>query len=59
MSANQMDYFEQKSSLDLTSFFKAKGLKMDKVGVPISGIAPPPKDSAWVATTDTPVDDEE
>lgn len=59
MSANQMDYFEQKPNLDLKSFFQAKGIKMDKAGVPVSGYAPPPKDTAWVAPVETPVGDEE
>ena len=57
MSANQMDYFDQKPDLDLSSFFKAKGLKMERIG-PVAGAAPPPKDTAWVAT-ETPPDEEE
>ena len=49
MTTSEMDYFEQKPNLDLTSFFKGKGIKLDKSG-PVSGAAPPPKDTAWVAT---------
>jgi hypothetical protein len=50
MSANQMDYFEQKPDLDLKQFFEAKGMKLDGA-VPVeSGAAPPPKDTAWCAT---------
>lgn len=52
MSANQMDYFEQKPDLDLNAFFQARSLKLDKV--PVSGIAPPPKDTAWVAPVEPP-----
>ena len=57
MSANQMEYFEQKPELDLSSFFECKGIKLDKAG-PVSGAAPPPKDTAWVAVPvpDTPKD---
>jgi len=55
MSANQMDYFEQKPDLDLKAFYEAKGLKLDKV--PVSGAAPPPKDTAWVATEEPPKSD--
>lgn len=50
MSANQMDYFEQKPNLDLKSFFEARGLKLAQAGpTPTPICAPPPKDTAWVA----------
>lgn len=45
------EYFEQKPNMDLKPFFETKGIKMDKatpIG-PVSGAAPPPKDTAWVA----------
>ena len=50
------EYFEQKPNLDLKPFFETKGIKMNKV--PVSGAAPPPKDSAWVAVPDVPKDEE-
>jgi hypothetical protein len=56
MSANHMDYFEQKPDLDLKAFFEAKGMKMDST--PVSGYAPPPKDTAWVAQPETPTEEE-
>lgn len=58
MSANQMDYFEQKPEMDLKPFFKGKGIQLSDAE-PISRPAPPPKDTYWVAPVDTPVEDGE
>lgn len=57
-----MDHLAQNPDLDLTSFFKAKGIRMSDrpvespVHKPAPGAAPPPKDTAWVAM---PSEDEE
>ena len=59
MSANQMDYFDQKPGLDLKPFFDAKGMKLDGPA-PIEGVgAPPPKDSAWCSTSDNTEEEEQ
>ncbi|MFP5265318.1 MAG: hypothetical protein ACLGJB_25820 [Blastocatellia bacterium] len=58
MSNSGMDYFDQKPDLDLKPFFESKGLKLDGP-VPVSGAAPPPKDTAWVATPNTPDEEEQ
>lgn len=50
--ATQMDYFEQKSDLDLTAFFKAKGMKLGEAFPISTGGAPPPKDMAWAGDPD-------
>ena len=57
MQTSEMDYFEQKPNLDLTSFFEARGLKLAQTGPtgPIAAAAPPPKDTAWVVA-DNPVE---
>jgi hypothetical protein len=49
----EMDYFAQKPEMDMKSFFEGKGLRMaatDPVPVPC---APPPKDSVWVAPSES------
>jgi hypothetical protein len=43
----EMDYFSQKPEMDMSGFFKTRGLRMAEAPVPT--IAPPPKDTAWVA----------
>lgn len=49
MSTPEMDYFAQKPDLDLRAFFQGRGISMAEADEPISRIAPPPKDTYWVA----------
>ena len=51
MPTNEMDYFDQKPELDLSPFFKAKGMRLADP-IEIARPAPPPKDTYWCATPD-------
>jgi hypothetical protein len=52
----EMDYFAQKPEMDMKSFFAGKGLRM--ADVPVTGCAPPPKDSVWVAPVEAPAEED-
>jgi hypothetical protein len=50
----EMDYFAQKPEMDMKSFFESKGLRIAAATDPVPvGCAPPPKDTAWVASADS------
>jgi hypothetical protein len=53
----EMDYFAQKPEMDMKSFFEGRALRMAEV--PATGIAPPPKDTAWVAPVEPATEEED